>query len=231
MNPQAETLNQIIKQNNSVVYELLSKRGKHAFFPKKGILGQTVACKNTKINATIGAAYEDDGSIMCLDSVKSKVELDTLQVVAYAPSYGRADLRAKWQELIKEKNPSLKDTLISLPVVSNALTHAISMAAYLFVDEGDSVVLPDLFWGNYNLILKSAYGAQMQQFNLFANDGFDVKSFEKTLNDGEKGKKIVIFNFPNNPTGYTPTEDEMNQILAVVKASAEASRKHICTIE
>ena len=60
MNPQAEELNRIISENSPVTMNLLSKRGKNIFFPKKGILGQTADAKGKRINATIGAAIEDD---------------------------------------------------------------------------------------------------------------------------------------------------------------------------
>jgi aspartate/methionine/tyrosine aminotransferase len=221
MNPQAEELNVIIKEKSAVVYNLLSEKGKNIFFPKKGILGQTAEAKGTKINATIGAAIEDDGSPMRLDVLASKIDLDPSLVFPYAPSFGRPDLRSKWKNMIVEKNPSLQNTVLSLPVVTNALTHGISMAGYLFVDPGDEVIVPSLFWGNYNLTLANAYGAQLTKFNLFKNDGFDLDAFEEKLNEGANGKKILILNFPNNPSGYTPTQEEVDSIVSIINNSAE----------
>ena len=52
MNPQAEELNKIIQEKSSVVFELLSERGKEIYFPKKGILGQTAEAKSTKIKTS-----------------------------------------------------------------------------------------------------------------------------------------------------------------------------------
>ena len=97
MNPQAEELNQIIRQKSPALYEMLSERGKNIFFPKKGILGQTAEAKGTRINATIGAAIEDDGTPMRLETIASKINLDPSLVFPYAPSFGRADLRARWK--------------------------------------------------------------------------------------------------------------------------------------
>ncbi|MBT6006326.1 MAG: aspartate aminotransferase, partial [Prolixibacteraceae bacterium] len=94
MNPQAEELNRIIQKKSTTVFELLSEKGKNIFFPKKGILGQTAEAKGTKINATIGAAIEDDGSPMRLEAIASKVNLDPKLVFPYAPSFGRPDIRA-----------------------------------------------------------------------------------------------------------------------------------------
>jgi aspartate/methionine/tyrosine aminotransferase len=231
MNPQAEELNQIIRQKSPAVYDMLSERGKNIFFPKKGILGQTAEAKGTRINATIGAAVEDDGTPMRLETIASKINLDPSLVFPYAPSFGRPDLRSKWKSMIYEKNPSLGEKELSLPVVTNALTHGISMAGYLFADAGDEVIVPSLFWGNYNLTLANGYGANLVKFNLFKNNQFDLEAFEAKLNEGGVGKKILILNFPNNPTGYTPTQEEADGIVSIIGKAAEKGNKLVCVTD
>jgi aspartate/methionine/tyrosine aminotransferase len=225
MNPQAEELNRIIREKNPVVFELLSERGKNIFFPKKGILGQTADAKGTRINATIGAAIEDNGSPMRLESIAGNVRLDPSLVFPYAPSFGRPDIRARWKTMIYQKNPRLGDKVISLPVVTNALTHGVSMAGYLFADPGDQVIVSDLFWGNYNLILTHAYGAELKKYNFLNEERLDLNAFKASLEDGGPGKKILILNFPNNPTGYSPTVEEAKAIAAIIKESAEKGSK------
>lgn len=225
MNPQAEELNVIVREKSTTVYELLSERGKNIFFPKKGILGQTAEAKGTRINATIGTAVEDDGSPMRLEAIASKINMDPSLVFPYAPSFGRPDIRASWKKKIYEKNPSLNGQEISLPVVTNALTHGISMAGYMFLGDGDDVLSPDLFWGNYTLTLTNAYGANIVKFNLFKNGGFDLEALETKLNEGGIGKKAIILNFPNNPSGYTPTQTEQDAIVAIIKKAAEKGNK------
>ena len=231
MNPQAEELNQVIREKNGVVFELLSERGRNIFFPKKGILGQTADAKGTKINATIGAAIEDNGSPMRLESIAAKIKLDPSKVFPYAPSFGRPDIRACWKSMIYEKNSGLNDKIISLPVVTNALTHGVSMAGYLFVNEGDQVIVPDLFWGNYNLILNHGYGAELQKYPLFKGDQLDLDAFKSSLEEDGTGKKILILNFPNNPTGYSPTVDEAKAIVGIIKESAEKGNKIVVFVD
>ncbi|WP_163707812.1 aminotransferase class I/II-fold pyridoxal phosphate-dependent enzyme [Mangrovibacterium lignilyticum] len=225
MNPQAEELNKVIREKSPVVFELLSERGKNIFFPKKGILGQTADAKGTRINATIGAAVEDNGSPMRLESLENKVNIDPSLVFPYAPSFGRPDIRARWKSMIYDKNPRLADKVISLPVVTNALTHGVSMAGYLFANEGEKIIVPDLFWGNYNLILNHAYGAELQKYKLFEGDKLDLEAFKSSLEVDGIGKKMVILNFPNNPTGYSPTIAEAKQIAQIIKDSAEQGNK------
>ncbi len=129
------------------------------------------------------------------------------------------------------KKSILGKTEISLPVVTNALTHGISMAGYLFADAGDEVIVPDLFWGNYTLTLTNGCGANMVKFNLFKNGKFDLEAFEAKLNEGSPGKRILVLNFPNNPTGYTPSQKEIDGIVEVIGEAAENGNKIVCIID
>ncbi|MHC4618270.1 MAG: aminotransferase class I/II-fold pyridoxal phosphate-dependent enzyme [Planctomycetota bacterium] len=205
------------------MHELLAKRGRAIFFPAKGILAQ--AAKGKDINATIGMALEDDSSPLRLSTIARHIKLDPAEVFPYAPSFGKAELRTKWKEMIYKKNPSLAGKQISLPIVTNALTHGLSILGYMFLDEADRIILPDLFWGNYRLIFVNAYGAILDTFPFFKEGSLDVGSFEQKINEGTIGKKVVLLNFPNNPSGYTPTDQEAVQIRDVLKAAAEAGNK------
>ncbi|HDQ46233.1 MAG TPA: aminotransferase class I/II-fold pyridoxal phosphate-dependent enzyme, partial [bacterium] len=218
INPQAEALNTLIREAAPAVHDLLSERGKGFFFPKLGIVSQSADAKGARINATIGIALEEDGSPVRLAAIADNIRLDPAEVFPYAPSYGRAELRKAWRELIYSKNPSLEGT-ISLPVVTNALTHGLSVAAMLFVDPGDPILVTDKFWGNYRLIFEQAFGAKLVTFNTFAGNGFDVGSLDRALSE-RSGKQILLLNFPNNPAGYTPTLAEAEAIMQAIGDSA-----------
>ena len=225
LNPQAEELNRIIKTHSPTVYELLSKKGKAIYFPKKGILAQGQAAKDKEINATIGTACEDNGTPMVLNSVARHIDLPTKDIFPYAPSEGLKPLRDKWKQLIMGKNPSLGTKEFSLPVVTCGVTHALSMVGYMFADETDEIIMADLYWENYDLVFTSAYGAELKFFNFFKNQRFDIDSFRKTVNAKPTGKKIVLLNFPNNPSGYTPTKEAAKDIIAALTDAAEAGNK------
>jgi aspartate/methionine/tyrosine aminotransferase len=47
----------------------------------------------------------------------------------------------------------------------------------------------------------------------------------------EGDKKILILNFPNNPTGYTATEADVPRIVAAVKAAADAGKKIVVILD
>jgi aspartate/methionine/tyrosine aminotransferase len=225
LNPQATELNDILMAQNPAVYELLSRKGRAIYFPRKGILAQGMAAKDKKINATIGTAYEDDGRPMVLPSIARRLDLDAKDAFPYAPSEGIRPLRDKWQDLIRAKNPALGPTKISLPVVTCGVTNALSMAGYMFVGEGENIIVPDLYWENYDLVFTNAYGGRLKLFNLFKNGLFNIAGFRKAVAAGPAGKKIVLLNFPNNPSGYSPSQDEAQEIVGVLKEAAESSHK------
>ncbi|MCP4714011.1 MAG: aminotransferase class I/II-fold pyridoxal phosphate-dependent enzyme [Deltaproteobacteria bacterium] len=230
INPQAASLNETIASANPNVLPMLSTKGKNIFFPHKGILGQSAEAKNKKINATIGIALENDGTPMRLNSVASQFNVSPADALTYAPSPGKPSLRDVWKEMIFKKNPSLGSSPISRPIVASALTHALSICGYLFLDENDTVISPDLYWGNYRLMFEHAYGARIDTYTTFKAGGFNIDGLKEKLG-GPVGKKIVVLNFPNNPTGYTPTTTEIDSVVDVLVDAAERGNNVIALID
>jgi aspartate/methionine/tyrosine aminotransferase len=230
MNPLAEGLNGDLQAGAPQIFDMLSERGKAIYFPFKGILGQTAEAKNSRINATIGTAFEDDGSALALECMESMVNISSDSFL-YAPSFGLPRLREEWSKILAVKNPGLQGKTFSLPVVTAALTHGLSIAGYLFLDKRDKVILPDLFWDNYELLFCESYGAKLAFYNTFVNGGFDVAAFSKALNAGKAGKKVVLLNFPNNPTGYTPTEGETKALVEEIRKAAEAGNRIVVILD
>ena len=73
-------------------------------------------------------------------------------------------------------------------------------------------------------MFRNAYQARFSTFSTFDQQSFNIKGLQEKL--CEKGeKKILILNFPNNPTGYTPTETEMVSIVSAIKEAAEKGKK------
>ena len=225
MNPLAKLLNQTL----GPVADMLSPAGKRLYFPYGGILGQGAEAKKCAINATIGMAFEEDGSPLVMKCFSSKVNLDR-KAFLYAGSFGMPALRETWKKLQIKKNPSLKGVTYSNPVVTNALTHGLRIVAELFAGRGDKVVAPDLYWDNYALIFEEACGASMETFNTFRDGAFDADALKAALlKPGEK--KIVILNFPNNPTRYTATLADAPRIVAAVQAAAKAGKKVVVVLD
>lgn len=224
MNPIALQLNEIIEAANPHLMEMLSDVGKKAFFPK-GILSQSAEAKEKahKLNATIGIATEK-GRIMHLASIMTAIgSIRPKESLTYAPSFGVSALRKLWQISLVEKNPSLKNQIISLPVATCGITHAISVFADIWTDPDDVVILPNMMWGNYNMILNVRKGVRISQYPMFSNnDGFNVNALrEKIIEESKTHSKIIVMlNFPHNPTGYTISKKEADDIVDILTETA-----------
>jgi len=226
MNPLAGQLNEKLKTDSPYIYEMLSTLGKEIYFPKEGILSQSAEASSQakKYNATIGIATENGGPMHL------KVLQDSLSAFApkdlypYAPPAGKPELRSVWREKMIKDNPSLQDKKFSNPIVTNALTHGLSIVADLFADVGDAVIYPDKNWENYELTFAVRRGAEIITYPLFtAEMTFNSDGLrDALLAQKEKGKAIVVLNFPNNPTGYTPSVADGKKIVTAINEAAEA---------
>lgn len=227
MNPLAEQLNATIESEAPHLMEMLSSLGRRFYFPSKGILSQSAEAKKRayKFNATIGTALEG-GHAMHLNCLTSQLPgISPDDALLYAPSPGNPLLREAWREKDLHDNPDLRGKPASLPVVTAGLSHALSLIADLIVDEGDLFVYLDKNWGNYRLNFVERKGAEPRLFPFFDCDGhFNTPAFKATLDaavDEGRRKIIVLLNFPNNPTGYSPTEAEGEAMADALVATAE----------
>ncbi|MNB71790.1 Aspartate aminotransferase [compost metagenome] len=226
MNPQAGQLNESIKAGNRHVYDMLSSLGREIYFPKVGILSQSAeATANAKkYNATIGIATENGGP-MHLGVIQDKLSAySPKDLYGYAPPAGKPELRTVWREKMLRENPSLGGKAYGNPIATNALTHGLSIVADLFAGPGDAIVYPDKNWENYELTFGVRRGAELVNYPLFTEDmTFNSNGLlDALLAQKDKGKAIVLLNFPNNPTGYTPGLKEGDAIVdAIVRAAEE----------
>jgi len=186
----AEELNKIILLTNPSVFDLLSNKGKGIYYPSKGIPAQSAEAKGKEINATIGMAINEDSSPLVLDVIAKEVSLPSKDVFTYSSSFGNSDLREVWKKMIYKKNPSL-NSQISLPIVTGALTHGLNLCAFLFVNENDSIIIPDLYWGNYKLIFSNWFGGKINTFKMFKESEFNLEGLKEKL-DSTSGKKIIL---------------------------------------
>jgi aspartate/methionine/tyrosine aminotransferase len=85
----------------------------------------------------------------------------------------------------------------------------------------------DPSWDNYALIAEARRGATLRLVDMFDEQGINLDALKSALQGEAKrtGFVRVILNFPQNPTGYSPTKDEARQILAMLRSLAEGSAK------
>ncbi|MBG9796097.1 hypothetical protein ABD76_28165 [Paenibacillus dendritiformis] len=229
MNSLAQQLNDTIQRDNPNIYAMLSCLGRQIYFPKEGILSQSAEAGNKakQFNATIGIATEG-GIPMHLDVIQETLSAyNPKDIYPYAPPAGKPELRKLWKEKMIKENPSLAGKHISMPIATNALTHGLSIVADLFADEGDAVIMPDKNWENYELTFSIRRRAEMVYYPLY-DDNWKFNSAglrDALFAHRDKGKAIVVLNFPNNPTGYTPGREEGQAIVKAILEAAEAGMR------
>ena len=226
LNPLAQELNECLK--DTVAGELLSDEGSRMYFPK-GIIAQSEEARKgaSKANGTIGMTIID-GTPAILPSIQKSVpSFDARSLVAYAPTAGQKEFRTIWQKQIIDKNPLLKTKKISLPVVVPGLTAGISYIADLFIDETKPLLAPDPSWDNYALITEARRGAELHRFNFFNREKIDMTALDNAVKKEASayGSVRLLFNFPQNPSGYSPTKNEVTEIRRIIREAASGGVK------
>ncbi|HTP59735.1 MAG TPA: aminotransferase class I/II-fold pyridoxal phosphate-dependent enzyme [Spirochaetia bacterium] len=226
MNPIAKEMNAVL--DGTVAGALLSDLGKRMYFPR-GIVAQSAeAKKHAKVaNATIGMALRQ-GKPVYLDAIRSLVPgLEPDEIFPYAPTQGVEKLREAWKKEIIQKNPDIGDTPFSLPLVVPGLTAGISTLADLFCGPGDTLVIPDLYWDNYPLIFETRREAFVKTFPFYTQKGgFNAAGLQSALGDASRdGKVVLLLNFPNNPTGYSPSREEAGRIVSIIGQLADSGKR------
>ncbi len=231
-------------KKNTPLFDAFSGLGKRILLPDGIFHWSGRAKKEADIIGTIGTAYGfekdfieggSDGWVpLYLDTFKNYTSLDISSVVPYASIGGLSELRTKWKEWILYKagynNEQETEKInrlqkfITEPLVTQGITNGLFMLGSLFLNEGEAIISPNKRWGNYDNIFSKNLSAEIRSFDFFKDKKFNLKGFEQTIIDvaGEQDKVVIVLNFPNNPTGYTPLRSERD---AIVESLSELQQK------
>jgi aspartate/methionine/tyrosine aminotransferase len=227
--PLAAELNATLEKEAPRVLEMLSDLGRRFYFPK-GIISQSAEAKEKakKFNATIGIATER-GVAMHLACIQKHFNLAPDEIYPYAPTGGKPALREAWRKKQLAENPLLGGKALSGAIVTAALTHGLSLVSELFVNPGDKILLPDKIWGNYRLTFEVRQGGVIENFPFFHGQGFHREAFRAKMRElaSREKKVIIILNFPNNPTGFTPSREDAEAIRAACLEAAESGLRQV----
>ena len=229
------------------IYEVLSDRGKRIFLPDGIFYWSGRAKKEAELIGTIGTAFAfekdfiDGGSdewVPCyFKDISKYTPLHIKNVVPYASIGGLADLRATWKNWIIKKSlfeaESEKAKLeklerhITLPIITSGVTNGIFLCCSLFLNKNEIIISPNKRWGNYDNIIVKNLGAKIKSFEFFKNGKLNLEGLKAAIEEVSKvqEKIVIILNFPNNPTGYTPTTDEANELITLLKESQKSNGK------
>ena len=175
------------------------------------------------VDATIGSLYDEEGKLVALDSVFSSLKnLDNRVLAAYAASFtGNEDFKDRVYQWVLNDNSHLHHEIIATP----GGTGAVAMTIQECLDAGQTVILPEIAWGSYNLMAQMN-NLQVETYSLFEGDHFNVDSFKRTCQAvmAKQNKLVVVINDPcHNPTGYSLTREEWNEVIAFLN---ECSQTH-----
>jgi len=143
----------------------------------------------------------------------SAVKNTDMEVLAYSHSAGNQSYRDKLAVYYNKINMNLTSEDI---IVSTGGSEALLFAMGSICDYGDEVIIPEPFYANYNGFA-TASGVTVKPISTSIENNFAlpaISEFEKLITD--RTKAILICN-PGNPTGYLYTQDEMDQLTALVK--------------
>lgn len=175
------------------------------------------------VDATIGSLYDEEGKLVALDSVFSSLKnLDNRVLAAYAASFtGNEDFKDRVYQWVLDGNSHLHHEIIATP----GGTGAVAMTIQECLEAGQTVILPEIAWGSYNLMAQMN-NLQIATYALFEEDHFNIESFKHTCQMvmAQQNKLVVVINDPcHNPTGYSLNKEEWNEVIAFLN---ECSKTH-----
>jgi len=210
-----------------------SKLGENIILPQDVLIqSKETSIVPNAVNATIGIAT-DNKKALSLPTINEVIkELSTAEYLPYSPTPGLLKIRELWKEKIFKENSVINPEYLSLPMVTTGITQGIDIVANLFSEKDDTLLLPNLFWQNYAQIFTIKLGNNIYKYNQFDNENnFNLSDFKHTLYNIKENKISIILNFPNNPTGYTPSTEELTQLVSIIdKFAKENPNKNLIII-
>ena len=211
---------------------------KHARWPKENdiifnlseraqLAEKTIGKKNV-INATIGALIDDEGQLISMKSVYDQLKsLQNNEIAAYASIAGQDDYKEAVKKVCFQGNdPKGYIRVVASPGGSGA----IKLAMWNYTNFGDVILTSDWYWSPYGIIGEEA-GRSVANFKLFNEEGkFNIESFKEKFKEiiDKQGSIFTIINSPgHNPTGYSLSDDEWDEMLDYAKEIAKDKSKKI----
>ena len=155
-----------------------------------------------KINASAGCLLDDEGKIIAYKSVyDSESLIDNRKRASYSEG----------PQGNKAYNTAIENFVLEGKVKGKAIstvggTGALSLATNMCLNDGDTILYPEVSWGNYPLMAKE------QNLNIITYDMYDLDSLLKKFEELER--IFIIINSPcENPTGHSYSYDEWKKII------------------
>lgn len=183
------------------------------------------------VNSTIGALLDDSGELIVLSSVVDVLKnLSPVDYAEYAPIAGIPSfLEAVKTAVFGSRIPEGFVEACFTPGGTGAIRNAVSC----YTRRGDAVLTSDWHWSPYKTIMNEQERT-LETYRLFGEtNSFDSKSFDAKLKDilSRQDETLVIINTPaHNPTGYTFTLSDWDQVIRSLREAAADTTKRIALL-
>ena len=172
--------------------------------------------KENVINGTIGALYDEQGQLVALDSVFDTYNhIENNQKAKYAASFrGNDNFR---QQVLKWISQGSELNLASSVIATPGGSGAVSSTIINTLDAHETLILPSIAWGSYKL-MAGIENINVTTYEMFDGDHFNLNNFKEVCQKvmDQQGKVVVVINDPcHNPTGYSMSHDEWQEVIAI----------------
>lgn len=177
--------------------------------------------KQNVLNGTIGTLCDEQGELVFLPTVEKVFRsLGNNDIAAYANVRGLPDyLSAAIEQMFGNNKPEGYIEAVATAGGCGAIHNLI----WNFSNINDAVLTHDWYWQPYSALCSDIM-RHLDTFTFFdEKQNFNIKSFETKVSEliAKQETLVIILNTPNhNPTGYSVTDDEWDQIIAVVNRYA-----------
>jgi len=206
------------------------KCAKDKIFGANAAAGRAVAQygKDKVVNATIGAFMDEQEILACIPTVEKVYRnLAIKDVISYAPIAGLPDFLDSFINLtFADHKPDAHIEAIATAGGSGAIHHTI----WNYSEIGDTVLTSDWYWGPYNILCQDGL-RKLDTYTLFDEEQkFNIRSFSTKVKEllSKQNNLIIIINTPaHNPTGFSLTDSDWDNVLALLKECAQDTTKRI----
>lgn len=172
--------------------------------------------KKDLVNATLGALFDDDGNLITMETFYQVYKSLPNQIHA---SYAK-ELAGNRDFLETIENWYFQDNHLTLPYKTLATpggSGALSAALQTLVPEGSSVLIPDIGWSSYELML-TIRNLQPVKYRLFDDQlNFNLQGIKTLCQQiaNSQQRLFIIINDPcHNPTGYSMTTEQWESLIS-----------------
>ncbi|MGI6066618.1 MAG: aminotransferase class I/II-fold pyridoxal phosphate-dependent enzyme [Bacillota bacterium] len=188
--------------------------------------------KDKVVNASIGTIYDEDEKFTYFSTVLDYLhQAAPEEMMNYAPISGLPEFLSSAIDQVFQGNQP--ENTFAKAIATPGGTGAIRHVFVNYLEPGQKALVPDWFWGNYRTIAEE-HMRSIETFTMFDEENkFNIPSLKEKVVQllTAQDNLVIVFNSPaHNPTGYSLTEKEWNEVIDFLKECAGDKHKKITVL-